>query len=153
MKNRELQTARRTLDARLLKLKPVDQFKLPPKGWVKAIRTALGMTGIQFAKRLGVSQQNSVSLERNEANGKIQLETLRRAAEALDCTLVYALVPKTSLEQNFNERARKLALKHLTRVSHTMKLEAQETSDMELEERIQDYIQNDLTKREVWNQT
>jgi predicted DNA-binding mobile mystery protein A len=152
VKNRELQNARRSLDKRLDRLKPVGSFKAPPKGWSKAIRMALGMTGSQFAKRLGVSQQSAVALERSEANGKIQIETLRRAAEALDCTLVYALVPKTSLEQNINDRARKRALEHLARVSHTMKLEAQETGESELEERIQDYIQNDLTEREVWKE-
>jgi predicted DNA-binding mobile mystery protein A len=114
MMNRELQNARRTLDKRLAKLKPVEQFKSPPRGWSKAIRTALGMTGAQFAKRLSVSPPTVVSLERSEANGKIQIETLRRAAEALDCTLVYAFVPKTSLEQNINGRARKRAMEHLT---------------------------------------
>lgn len=153
MKSLEMHNARRKLDTRLSKLQPVTQFKAPPKGWAKAIRTALGMSGVQFAKRLGVSQQTADALERSEANGKIQIETLRRAAEALDCTLVYAFVPKTTLEQNLNDRARKVALKHLNRVSHTMKLEAQETDEGAVEERIQDYIQNYLTKRDIWNQT
>ena len=111
------------------------------------------MRNTELAKRLGVSPQTTQALERSEANGKIQIETLRRAAEALDCALVYALVPKTSLEQNYTDHARKMAVKHLKRVSHTMKLEAQETDDSILEERIQDYIQNYLTKRDIWNQT
>jgi len=151
MKNRELYNARRNLDRRLAPLKPEERFKVPPKGWSKAIRTALGMTGVQFAKRLGVSPQTADALERSEANGKIQLETLRRAAEALDCNLVYALVPKKSLEQSVNDRARKLALSNLARVSHTMKLEAQETDSSGLEERIEDYIRNYITERDLWN--
>jgi predicted DNA-binding mobile mystery protein A len=56
------------------------------------------MTGVQFARRLRIRPQSAEAVEKSEANGTIQLQSLRRAAEALDCTLVYALVPKTSLE-------------------------------------------------------
>ena len=52
MKNDTRRRARQRLDERLLALKPVDRFKAPPKGWVRAIRDALGMTGVQFGKRL-----------------------------------------------------------------------------------------------------
>ena len=72
-------------------------YAVPPKGWIKAIREALGVTGVQFAKRLLVRPQSVDALEKSEANDSIKLEALRRAAEALDCTLVYALVPNTSL--------------------------------------------------------
>ena len=80
-----------------------------------------------------------------------ETDSLSRAAEALDCNLVYALVPKKSLEQSVNDRARKLALSNLARVSHTMKLEAQETDSSGLEERIEDYIRNYITERDLWN--
>jgi predicted DNA-binding mobile mystery protein A len=70
----------------------------------------------------------------------------------MDCTLVYALVPKTSLEDMVQQRARKLASHDLRRVAHTMKLEAQETSDADLEARIQDYIRNVLKDRDLWNE-
>jgi predicted DNA-binding mobile mystery protein A len=89
--------ARHRLDERLSPLRPVDRYAVPPKGWVRAIRDALGMTGVQLAKRLGISPQSADAMERSEASGAIKLETLRRAAEALDCTLVYALVPNKSL--------------------------------------------------------
>jgi predicted DNA-binding mobile mystery protein A len=64
---------------------------------MRAIRDAIGMSGVQLAKKLGVRPQTIEAFERSEATGAIQLKTLRRAAEALDCTLVYALVPKASL--------------------------------------------------------
>jgi predicted DNA-binding mobile mystery protein A len=146
------QKARQRLDERLLPLQPVDRFKAPPKGWIKAIRNALGMTGVQFAKRLKVSPQGVDTLEKSEANGSIKIETLRRAAEALDCTLVYALVPNTSLEATVRERARKIALRDLGRVAHTMKLEAQGTGDADLEARIDAYIRNTLKDRDLWGQ-
>jgi predicted DNA-binding mobile mystery protein A len=133
-------------------LKPEDRFAAPPKGWVRAIRDALGMTGVQFAKRLEIRPQSVEALEKSEANGSIQLKTLRRAAEALDCTLVYALVPNTSLEGAVSARARKIAKRELGRVAHTMKLEAQGTGDANLEARIEAYVRDVLKDRDPWNE-
>ncbi|QCI63947.1 mobile mystery protein A [Phreatobacter stygius] len=144
--------ARNRLDERLLPLKPTDRFKAPPKGWIRAVRDALGMTGVQFAKRLGVSPQSVDALEKSEATGSIKLESLRRAAEALDCTLVYALVPNNSLEGTVRDRARRIALRDLGRVAHTMKLEAQGTGDADLEARIGAYIRDALKDRDLWDQ-
>jgi predicted DNA-binding mobile mystery protein A len=110
------------------------------------------MTGRQFARRLQVSPQSVDALEKSEAHGAIKIETLRRAAEALDCTLVYALVPNTSLEEAVRERARKLALRDLGRVAHTMKLEAQGTDDADLEARIDAYIRDVLRERDLWQE-
>lgn len=152
MKNDARQRARERLDSRLLTLKPEERFRAPPKGWVRAIRDALGMSGVQFAKRLGVRPQTVEKIEKSEANGSIQLKTLRHAAEALDCTLVYALVPNTSLEDAVRARARKIAMRDLSRVAHTMKLEAQETVDDNLEARIEAYIRDVLKERDLWNE-
>ncbi len=144
--------ARQRLDAKLLPLKPEDRFTPPSKGWIRAIRSSLGMTGVQFARRLGVSPQGVETIEKSEANGKIQLDTLRRAAAALDCKLVYALVPNSSLEQAVQSRARKRAMRDLQRVAHTMSLEAQGTGDEGLEDRIEDYIRDELSERDLWNE-
>lgn len=97
----------------------------PPKGWLRAIRDALGMTTKQFARRLGVSQPRVVALEKGEIDETLTLASLRRAAEALDCTLVYALVPKTPLVEMLRQRAEQKADEQLSRVSHTMRLENQ----------------------------
>jgi predicted DNA-binding mobile mystery protein A len=146
------QRARQRLDERLLALKPEDRFHTPPKGWLRAIREAVGMSGVQFAKRLGIRPQSVDALEKSEATGAIQLKTLRRAAEALDCTLVYALVPNDSLSAMVDARARKLALHDLGRVAHSMKLEAQGTSDADLEARVAAYIRNVLKDRDLWRE-
>jgi predicted DNA-binding mobile mystery protein A len=69
------------------------------------------MTGLQLATRLDVRPQTVEALEKSEASGSIQLGTLRRAAEAMGCTLVYALVPNSSLEDAVNRRARKIAMR------------------------------------------
>ena len=152
MKNDTRQRARQRLDERLKALKPEDRFRTPPKGWLRAIRDALGMRGVQFARRLGIRPQSVETLEKSEASGSIQLKTLRRAAEALDCTLVYALVPNKSLEEAVRERARKIAVRDLGRVAHTMKLEAQGTGDADMEARIDAYIRDVLKERDLWNE-
>lgn len=79
-----------------------------------------------------------------------QLKTLRRAADAPDCTLVYALVPNASLDEAV--RARKIATHELGRVAHTMKLEAQGTGDANIEARIEAYIRDVLKERNLWNE-
>jgi predicted DNA-binding mobile mystery protein A len=152
MKSDSRERARKHLDDRLSHLKPEDQFAAPPKGWIRAIRDALGMSGVQLAARLGVRPQTVDALEKSEAGGTIQLKTLQRAAEALDCTLVYALVPRTSLKDMVQSRARSLALRDLDRVGHTMKLEAQEVAAANQEMRIEDYIRNVLRDRDLWNE-
>ena len=59
-------TARRYFDSRLDDNTLVQTLQRPPRGWVKAIREALGMTTGQLARRLGVSQRAVVLLERSE---------------------------------------------------------------------------------------
>jgi predicted DNA-binding mobile mystery protein A len=152
MKNSTRQRARQRLDERLLVLKPEERFRAPPKGWIRAIRDALGMSGVQFARRQGIRPQSVEALEKSEAEGAIQLKTLRRAAEALDCSLIYALVPNASLDGTISDRARKMAIRDLGRVAHTMKLEAQETPDANLESRIEAYIRDVLNERDLWNE-
>jgi predicted DNA-binding mobile mystery protein A len=151
MKNEARKRARERLDERLAPLKPTDRFRAPPKGWVRALRDALGMTGVQFARRLGVRPPSVAALEASEENGTVQLKTLRRAAEALDCTLVYALVPNDSLEGAVRARARSIALRDLSRVAHTMKLEAQETSGAKTDERVEAYIRDNVRERDIWD--
>jgi predicted DNA-binding mobile mystery protein A len=115
--------ARRRLDERLKAFSGLGAP--PPMGWVRAIRDALGLTGAQLARRLNIRPASLSELEKNEASGRITLATLKRAAEALDCTFVYALVPKQSLEKTVEEAAKAAAQKELVAALHTMELEAQ----------------------------
>ena len=98
----------------------------PPMGWVRAIRDALGLTGAQLARRIGIRPASLSDLEKNEATGAITLATLKRAAEALDCTLVYALVPNQSLDAMVKDAATSAAQKQLAASFHTMSLEGQD---------------------------
>ena len=133
--------ARKKLDNRLNLLQNVDVLVRPPRGWIKAIREALGMTTAQLAKRLGVSQPRVLGIEKAESSGTIKLETLERAARALDCRLVYALVPRSSLESMTEDRARALARKRLRATSHSMALEDQRVDKADEEEHLERLVQ------------
>lgn len=108
----------------------------PSGGWLRAIRQALGMTTRQLAKSVGVTQAAVVDAERTEAKGDITLATLQRYAAALDCELVYALVPKRPLQEVVEEQADRIARDQVSRVSHSMALEDQQTDKGQLKRQI-----------------
>jgi len=83
------------------------------------------MTTAQLAHRIGVSQPRAVAIEQAEKTGAITLDSLERAARALDCDLVYALVPRKPLEELAEERALTLAKRRLASTRHSMALEDQ----------------------------
>ena len=97
----------------------------PSQGWIRAIRSALGMTTGQLARRMGVEQPRITELELAEKAGKITLKSLERAAEAMGCRVVYVLVPKRPLTEVLKERAARAADARLASVGQTMRLEAQ----------------------------
>ena len=63
-------------------------------GWVRTLRQLLVVPVDEFAHRVGVSRREIFRLEKSEEEARIQLGTLRRAAEARDCELIYALTPR-----------------------------------------------------------
>ena len=100
---------------------------------------------------MGITPQSVQAMEKSEGAAKIQIETLRRAADALDCNLVYALVPRQGLQHVVEERARKIAVNHLSRVSHTMAMEDQAVDKDDLETRISDFVESSLRQRDIWD--
>jgi predicted DNA-binding mobile mystery protein A len=126
--------SRELLDARFDDWQPLRELARPPRGWVRAIREALGMSAAVLASRLGTTPGAVIRLEQSEAAGRIQLNTLRGAADALGCDLVYLLVPRRPLGVVVQERARELAHEQVLAVGQTMRLEDQATgltSDLE----------------------
>ena len=105
----------------------------PPRGWVRAIRDALGLTSKQLGLRMGVSQPRIVALEKGEVEDTVTLASLRRAAEALDCTLVYAFLPNKPLVAKLQQRAELQANAQLRRMNHTMRLENQALTRSDLQ--------------------
>lgn len=118
--------AREALDRRLATLGPSARFAPPRLGWIRAVRDALGMSAKDLATRLGVTGYAVRSMEDGERTGGIRMDSLRRAAEAMDCTLVYAFIPNGSLEETVQRQARWILDEQVGRARQTMALEAQE---------------------------
>jgi predicted DNA-binding mobile mystery protein A len=91
------------------------------------------MTTAQLAERMGVAQTRVSRIEKDEVGSAVTLRTLRQAAEAMNCTLVYALVPNEELEQAVRHRATALTNERLSRTHHTMKLENQALAERDLD--------------------
>jgi predicted DNA-binding mobile mystery protein A len=149
MKARLTAQSRLRLAERFEQMGSADQYASPVRGWIKAIREALGMTTAQLAKRMGVRQPSVVALEQSEVRGTIELATLRRVAEALDCTLVYALIPNRPLEATIRERARAFARRRWRPVEHSMLLEDQQVKRKDSEAELEDIIR-ETNPRRFW---
>ena len=121
--------SRARLGDRLAQFGPPERYRPPTRGWIKAIRDALGMSTAQLARRLSVRQPSVVGFERSEEKGSIELATLRRVAEALDCTLVYAFIPNRPLETTVRARARTFLELRRQPIEHSMLLEDQRVGD------------------------
>ena len=137
------------LDERLPKLRDAAEEirrQTPRLGWLKAIRNALGMSERSFAKRLGILHSSLYKLERNERSGSVTLQSLRRAAEALDADLVYAIVPRKPLRVVIRERARTLAMGRLRPIAQSMELEQQSLSAKQLERQVKE-LADELEKK------
>lgn len=118
----------------------------PQSGWLRAVRDALGMTAAQLGARLGITPTSVFEMERREADGTITLKTLEKAAQALGCTLVYALVPAESLDATVRKQARKVAARELERQGDMPPAEAH----ARLERRIAELIHK--TPRSLWSE-
>jgi len=146
-----LAMARQHLDSRFEQLSNLRSALIPPKsGWLKTIRQSLGMSERQLGKRLNISQPAVVQLEKSEEAGSIKLDSLRRTAEALDCTLVYALIPNKPLNEMIRERTTQVASRYLNLVEHTMQLEDQSVTDPEVRTRQLNELAKQIDPRTLW---
>lgn len=104
----------------------------PRRGWLRAIREALGLTLAGVAKRAGNLAPRIQEFELAEAQDRITLRSLRRIAAAMDCELVYAIVPRSgTITELAERRARAQAAKDVRDVEHTMGLEGQATGSVD----------------------
>jgi predicted DNA-binding mobile mystery protein A len=140
--------SRRLLDSHFDEWQQLRGLARPPHGWIRAIREALGMSAAVLAARLGITAGAVTRLEQSEAADRIQLDTLRRAADALGCDLVYLLVPRRPLDVVVRDRARELARRQTAAVEQTMRLEDQATGmTSEMEER---FVEQLLERGGLW---
>jgi len=143
---------REQLDSTLSNFSHLLKLQRPIKGWLRAIRDGLGMPAKQFARRLGVAPPRINALEKSEISGSVTIKTMQQAADALDCVFVYAVVPRRSLKDILHKRAQSLAIKRLSRVSHSMLLEEQQLPGVEQQKVLDAEIGELLRKipKELW---
>jgi len=123
----------RQISRRVEKFRKVFTEPMPNKGWIHAIRSALGMTLEQLGSKMKASYQSIQKLENTEIQGSPTLKTMQSVAEALDCQFVYAFIPRISLEKIVEAQAEKKAREIIDQVGHSMSLENQSISKEELE--------------------
>ena len=142
----------RQLDEALLPWKSLRQR--PGGGWIRVIRQALGMTLADLGRRMGFSASAISQFEKAERDGTITLSTLQTIAAALDCDLVYGLVPRKSLQASLESEARQRARRMLDRVRHSMSLEAQDISEEEMESQLRELTEELLAGswRKIWKE-
>ena len=68
--------------------------------WIRTVRTQHNIQGKQLAKKMQVSPARISVLEKDELRGAVTLKMMQKAADALDCTFVYALIPKSQQHQH-----------------------------------------------------
>ena len=129
--------ARQSARARRLEISRLDDYfdelrtddrlprTAPTKGWINTIRKALGMSAAQLAKRLGVTRAAVYKLEEREASRSITLKQLDKAANELDCDVIYTLIPRTSVEVAIRSQSEAKAEEQLRQANKSMGLEAE----------------------------
>jgi predicted DNA-binding mobile mystery protein A len=152
MRNNKLQIQQ--LNEKMVQLAGMQHVIVPPIGWIKAIRNGIGMSMEQLGKKLSITKQGVMDIEKREKEGAITIKSLQEIAKAMDMKLVYGFVPNEGdLEQMIETRAIEMAKKIVERTSNTMKLEDQANSKERIEkaikERASEIINN--TPKILWD--
>lgn len=137
MRNNKLQLQQ--LNEKLDKLIGLHHLIVPPIGWIKAIRIGIGMSMEQLGKKLSITKQAVMDIEKREKDGAITIRSMQEIAKVMDMKFVYGFVPNAgSLDQMIERRALEMATKIVQRTSTTMKLEDQLNSNERIEKAIKE---------------
>ena len=127
------------LNEKMLQLAGMKHVIVPPIGWIKAIRNGIGMSMEQLGKKLSITKQGVMDMEKREKEGAITIKSMQEIAKAIDMQFVYGFLPKAgSLEQMIEYRALEIATKIVQRTSTSMKLEDQVNSKERIENAIKE---------------
>ncbi len=143
MKREKQKLMRAQLDKKIKLFSQVNANIIPIGGWIKAVRTSLGITLEQLGNKMKSSMQNINQLEKREKEGTITINKLKEVAAALEMKFVYGFLPNDiTLENMIEKNAQKIATEIVMKTSHNMKLENQENTN----ERLQNAIRNRAKK-------
>lgn len=152
MKNTKLQFQQ--LNEKMAEFTDLQHFILPSLGWIKTIRTGIGMSMEQLGKKLSITKQAVMDIEKREKEGAITIKAMQEIANAMDMKFVYGFIPtEGSLELMIEKKALEIATKIVLRTSTSMKLEDQANSKKRIEtaikERAAEIIKN--TPKILWD--
>jgi predicted DNA-binding mobile mystery protein A len=123
------------------------------RGWIGAVRQALCMSKTQLAKRAGVTRARIQAIERQEIEGTLKMNTLRKMAESLGCDLYYGFIPKKSLEKTWEDHIDSVASRRLATLLETMALEDQAVDDETATRLKRDIVaQISATPQRIWDE-
>ena len=127
------------LNEKMVQLAGMQNVIVPPIGWIKAIRNGIGMSMEQLGKKLSITKQGVMDMEKREKEGAITIKSMQEIAKAINMQFVYGFVPNNgSLNQMIETRALEMATKIVERTSTTMKLEDQVNSKERIEKAIKE---------------
>jgi predicted DNA-binding mobile mystery protein A len=104
---------------------------VPARGWLRAVREAVGLTQLDVASKAGIKRQSYAQFENSEERGSISIGSLRRAAEAMDCELVYYVLPRGSVAGSYAGLAlsHDPMARHLSATEQSMRIEGKSGAD------------------------
>ncbi len=135
------------------KITEVQRLSVHLKGvpsWIQYIRKALGMSPKQLADRMSIAESSLYQMERQESLDKVSMQSLKRAADAMGCELIYAIVPRTSVSDLVDEQARKKALKIISESQLQMEYEDQAVNSKETEKQFEELCETIKNSKKLW---
>lgn len=129
-------------------LSVVSDMKVRP-GWIKYMRSVLGMTLKDLAKLTNLSIPGIADAEKREQKGKITIENLSKLADAMECDFVYGFIPKEDIQAILKRKSIQKAKESILQADIHMELEDQQV-DENIDERITLLAENLLEKGKVW---
>jgi len=152
LKNKKLQIAH--LEKKIELFKEAGNVPTPKIGWIKTIRTTLGMSLEQLGEKLGIYKSSVARMEGREANGAITLNKMEEAGKAMRMKFVYGFVPfDGSINELIEKRAKSLATEIVMRTSRNMELEDQENTPERIRKAIEERTQEIMREmpKKLWD--
>lgn len=154
LSKKSIQNQQKILDNKIKDLILLRNTPKPRSGWLKALRTGLGLSTRQLGQKLGVTHQVVMRIEKGEVEGTATIDSIQKVANAMDCTFIYAVVPAKhlSLDALLEEKALSLARRIVAEVSHSMTMEDQKVEKNFTEDQIKQLakkLKEDLDPR-IW---
>ena len=131
----------------------VKNLTAPNEGWLRSVRKALSMSGVQLASRLGVTKASVFNTEKAELSGGVTLKKMEQMAQGMGCRFVYFVIPEKPVKDILSDRAKIKAEKIVTQASYQMALEAQALSNKQLRFEV-DRLQQEILREspsDLWD--